>query len=180
MRAGALAQSSKHTNTHTHTLAHTLPGCFSGAYFPPTRSSEASPCFPSGDLKLEFGLYRRKGRGPKEKRKKADLTDGVGAVNVAGRLGVCLRGAQRCCWTSRERTKSPSHVLVPPPPPHPVPGVPNTAKMILLGTVLALFLSGTCAPLFILGIKERNVFGEALERTPRFVSVLLHSQLGWR
>lgn len=126
-----MAQSSKHTHSHSHTLAHTLPGCFSGVYFVPTRSSEASPSFPSGDLKLEFGLYRRKGRGQKKKKKKrreADLTDGVGAVNVAGRLGICLRGAQRCCWTSRERTKSPSHVPVPPPPPSPHPRCPEDSK----------------------------------------------------
>lgn len=66
----------------------------------------------------------------------------IGAVNVAaGCVSVC--GAHSGAAGAAENAPQvPSH-----PPPH--PGVPNTAKMILLGTVLALFFSGTFCDLFL-------------------------------
>lgn len=67
----------------------------------------------------------------------------IGAVNVAaGCVSVC--GAHiGAAGAAENAPQVPSHV----PPLH--PGVPNTAKMILLGTVLALFFSGTFCDLFL-------------------------------
>lgn len=75
----------------------------------------------------------------------------IGAVNVAaGCVSVCGAHSGAAAGAAENAPQVPSHI-----PPH--PGVPNTAKMILLWTVLALFFSGTFCDLFL----TRSLKGES-------------------
>lgn len=139
----------KHTLSHTHSQRLPLRRVLFSDIL------QGFSFLASGDLKLE-GDFTVAGR-----EEKTDGQDGQCRCGAcSGRLGVCLRGAQQCCWTSRERTKyRPTSRFTP------TPAVPNTANMIFFWIVLVLFFSGRSSDFF----KEWNWKVES------FVKLLYHT-----